>query len=576
MRKNLPVTDSEYFIKEGSALVSKTDIKGRITYVNPYFVEVSGFSEEELLGAPHNLVRHPDMPEQAFADLWKTLKAGSLWTGLVKNRRKNGDFYWVSANVTPIRNNGVLVGYMSVRTKASREQVQVAEALYGAMRAGRAKHLRIRQGEVVRTGLAGLPGQWLRLPFSAGLALGAVLQAALFLMMAVAGWQASLLSGMGSLAFWGMGAGVAGLAVTAAHWHWLHRSVARPLQQAIGMATALAGGDLSHARREAHSGEVALVLNALEQMRINLIAAMSDVRDNVDLMQSATGDIADGTLDLSGRTERQAASLEQTAASMEQFAATVAQNADSAQQADQLARSAAHVAGQGGQVVDQVGATMDDISGAARQMADIITLIDGIAFQTNILALNAAVEAARAGEHGRGFAVVASEVRHLAQRSAGAAREIKTLIETSVEKIGAGNSLVGEARKTMNDIVLSVERVTQIVANMATAGREQAIGIQQVNQAVSHMDQVTQQNAALVEQAAASSNSLHEQTARLTQAVSVFSLEQGKGVGADREPASAGARAVVRRAGCAPSLKKRYWTPETAGDELRPRTFRLD
>ncbi len=255
---------------------------------------------------------------------------------------------------------------------------------------------------------------------------------------------------------------------------------------------------------------------------------MSDVRDNVDTMQSAIGDIADGTMDLSSRTERQAASLEQTASSMEQFTATIAQNAESAQQADQLARSAASVAGQGGQVVDQMGTTMNDISSAARQMADIITLIDGIAFQTNILALNAAVEAAGAGAHGRGFAVVASEVRHLAQRSADAAREIKTLIEASVEKVSVGNALVEQARQTMDDIVLSVERVTEIVADMATAGREQSIGIKQMNQAVSHLDQMTQQNAALVEQAAASSNSLHEQAASLTQAVSVFNLGRDK------------------------------------------------
>ncbi len=528
MRKNLPVTDIEYIMKDGGSIVSKTDVKGRITYVNPYFVEVSGFSEEELMGAPHNLVRHPDMPEQAFDDLWKTLKTGSLWTALVKNRRKNGDFYWVNANVTPIRNNGRLVGFMSVRTKPSREQVQAAETLYCTMREGRATHLRIQHGKVVSAGLAGKVGQLLRLTFSAKLAVGATLQTALFLMIVLAGWQASLVPNMGSLASWGIGAGAVGLAVTAAQWHWLQRAVARPLHQAIDMATALAGGDLSHSPKQEHSGEIGLVLTALEQMRINLIAAMSDVRDNVDIMQSATGDIADGTLDLSSRTERQAASLEQTASSMEQFTATIAQNAESAQQADQLARSAASVAGQGGQVVDQMGTTMSDISRAARQMADIITLIDGIAFQTNILALNAAVEAARAGTHGRGFAVVASEVRHLAQRSADAAREIKTLIEASVEKVGVGNALVQQARQTMDDIVLSVERVTEIVADMATAGREQSIGIQQVNQAVSHLDQMTQQNAALVEQAAASSNSLHEQAASLTQAVSVFNLGRDK------------------------------------------------
>ncbi len=275
MRKNLPVIDIEYVMKDGGTIVSKTDVKGRITYVNVnhYFVEVNGFSEEELMGAPHNLVRHPDMPEQAFDDLWKTLKTGSLWTALVKNRRKNGDFYWVNANVTPIRSNGRLVGFMSVRTQPSREQVQAAETMYCKMREGRATHLRIQHGKVVRAGLACKVGQLPRLPFSTKLAVGATLQTALFLMMVVVGWQASLVPNMGSLASWGISAGGIGLAVTAAHWHWLQRAVARPLHQAIDMATALAGGDLSHSPKQEHSGEIGLVLTALEQMRINLIAA---------------------------------------------------------------------------------------------------------------------------------------------------------------------------------------------------------------------------------------------------------------------------------------------------------------
>jgi methyl-accepting chemotaxis protein len=261
-------------------------------------------------------------------------------------------------------------------------------------------------------------------------------------------------------------------------------------------------------------------------MNDSLVRIVGEVRNGTDTIASASSQIAAGNLDLSGRTEQQASSLEETAASMEQLTATVKQNADNARQANQLAVTASGVALKGGSVVAEVVGTMGAINASSRKIVDIIGVIDGIAFQTNILALNAAVEAARAGEQGRGFAVVAAEVRNLAQRSAAAAKEIKTLIGDSVDKVEEGSKQVAQAGKTMDEIVDSVKRVTDIMAEITAASQEQSSGIEQVNQAITQMDQVTQQNAALVEEAAAAAASLQEQANNLSQAVSVFKLDR--------------------------------------------------
>jgi methyl-accepting chemotaxis protein-1 (serine sensor receptor) len=303
------------------------------------------------------------------------------------------------------------------------------------------------------------------------------------------------------------------------------RAITRPLDTAVKLARAVAEGDLTQ-RIEAHStNEIGQLMQALKDMNDSLVKVVSQVRTGTDTVATASSQIAAGNLDLSSRTEQQASSLEETASSMEELTSTVRQNAENARQANQLVVSTADVAVKGGQVVGQVVDTMASIKDSSRKIADIIGVIDGIAFQTNILALNAAVEAARAGEQGRGFAVVASEVRNLAQRSAGAAKEIKTLIEDSVGKVDAGGKLVDEAGKTMDEIVSSVKRVTDIMSEIAAASQEQSAGIEQVNQAIAQMDQVTQQNAALVEEAAAAAESLQDQAGKLTEAVSVFKLE---------------------------------------------------
>jgi len=302
------------------------------------------------------------------------------------------------------------------------------------------------------------------------------------------------------------------------------RAIANPLNDAVSLARTVAAGDLTRTNEVRGSDEVAQLGRALGDMVQKLREVVSDVRSGVESVSTASSQIATGNIDLSQRTEEQASNLQQTAASMEELTSTVKQNADNARAASQLAAGAAAVAARGGQVVGNVVTTMNDITTSSRRIADIISVIDGIAFQTNILALNAAVEAARAGDQGRGFAVVAGEVRNLAQRSAQAAKEIKVLIEQSVEKVDTGARLVTEAGTTMDDIVRQVQKVTDLVGEISAASVEQSKGIEQVSHAIAQLDQVTQQNAALVEESAAAAESMKHQAAQLAETVSVFNV----------------------------------------------------
>ena len=329
---------------------------------------------------------------------------------------------------------------------------------------------------------------------------------------------------------------------------WLTRSIRTPLAHAVDAADRVANGDLGGSIHIDRHDETGLLLGALQRMQSSLVQTVRSVRQNAEGVASASAQIASGNADLSSRTEEQASALEQTAASMEELGSTVRQNADNARQANQLALNASSVARRGGDVVAEAVETMKGINDSSRRIGDIIGVIDGIAFQTNILALNAAVEAARAGEQGRGFAVVASEVRSLAQRSAEAAKEIKALIGRSVEQVEQGTVLVDEAGKTMGEIVASIQRVSDIVAEITSASVEQSSGIGQVGEAVSQMDQVTQQNAALVEESAAAAESLKGQAQKLVQAVAVFKLShEGLGGSTHAAAPAANAAAVERR-----------------------------
>ena len=320
---------------------------------------------------------------------------------------------------------------------------------------------------------------------------------------------------------------VAGVLLAALIGFWLIRAISVPLNTAVRIAGCVASGDLTQTIVVRSQDETGQLMKAMKNMNDSLVNIVGQVRSGTETIAVASRAIATGNADLSSRTESQASSLEETASSMEELTSTIKQSAENARQANQLVVSTAGIAVKGGEVVGRVVDTMASIKESSRKIADIIGVIDSIAFQTNILALNAAVEAARAGEQGRGFAVVASEVRNLAQRSASAAKEIKTLIGDSVDKVDAGGKLVDEAGRTMDEIVSSVKRVTDIMSEIAAASQEQSAGIEQVNQAITQMDDVTQQNAALVEEAAAAAESLQDQAGKLAEVVSVFKMEGG-------------------------------------------------
>ncbi|WP_042298285.1 methyl-accepting chemotaxis protein [Paraburkholderia bannensis] len=545
MRNNQPVTQQEFDYPASQMLVSATDLKGRIQYCNPAFVAVSGFTKEELIGKAHNIIRHPDMPAEAFADMWETIGSGRPWTALVKNRRKSGDHYWVRANVTPVSEQGTVVGYLSVRVKPSREEVRDAEQLYAQMREGRLRGVRLRQGDLTRTGLIGAAKSLMRLPIATRIGIGYALVPAALAAAGFGAWQ-----GLPPTPFW-CAFGAAAVCSVAA-WRLSTRHLGAPLEQMSMASTRMAAGDLTASLAIASKDDLGDVLQALNQLQANLTAIVYDVRSQIDGMLDAAHEISTGNLDLSRRTELQAASLEETAATMDQLTTTVQANAEASTRALDLAREAQDAAAQGGSIAGRMERTMAGITDASKRIADITGVIDGIAFQTNILALNAAVEAARAGEAGRSFAVVAGEVRMLAQRCAASAKEIKQVVDASVHEIAQGTELVGQTTAQMRSIDEAVSRVSSIIVEVANASGEQAEGIRQVNQAVAHLDSATQQNAALVEQAAATAQRLAEQADVLDEAVRLFTV--------------AGAESSVRKT---PAPAKRPATRPTRAQHAR-------
>ena len=518
MRINLPVTQQNFDYSGDELLVSSTNTKGEITHCNPAFVRVSGYGYDELIGQPHNIIRHPDMPAEAYKDLWRTIGRGEPWTGLVKNRRKNGDHYWVRANVTPILEGGKPRGYMSVRTKPSAAEAAAAEALYAQMRREADAGSRSFSLEAGSVRYHGLRGWRQRLAQMALLPRMALMLAVLVLLALVPD-----MLGLQGAAAWG--ARVALLVLGAGWVLWrFQATVLQGLHDATRFASDISACNLATSVGTDYPEPLGALMQRLQQTQVNLRAVVGDVRTEVGNFTRSAAEITRGSLDLSARTESQASSLEETAASMEQLASTVLQTAETAAKVSQESAQSSEVASLGGQAVQELGAAMQQMKHSSAKISEIVGVIEGIAFQTNLLALNAAVEAARAGEQGRGFAVVAGEVRALAQRSASSAKEISGLIDVTVHQIASGAQQMDHAGTTIRGVVDAVERVSALVQQISSATREQSQGIAQVNEAVTQLDTVTQQNAALVEQSTAAAQGLKDGAESLGRAMDVFRL----------------------------------------------------
>ncbi|NYH20822.1 methyl-accepting chemotaxis protein [Paraburkholderia bryophila] len=522
MRENLPITDEEYVLSELDVIITRTDLTGNIVYANEAFLRSSGYPHAEVIGKPQNIVRHPDMPEEAYRDLWETIGGDRPWTGVVKNRRKQGGYYWVLANVTPVFEKGEKVGYMSVRTKPSDEQIARADHLYERLNSPSGHKLRLSGGTVIRTGLAGVADRLLRLPVNLRVwATMAMLIAVILLQTLVASgwvlprvpplWQALGLAGVGT-----------GLALACGVY--LTRNLLMPLQALNAGALSVLNGHIQQRFPERGDAQTRMLGRMLNQMNAKLVGVLIDAKISIDAIRDKTHEFARGNNDLATRTDEQASAIDQTTASLAEITETAEQNALGAERANTSGRQTAETAEVAAGEVQKTVAVMERVREHSRKISDITSVIDAIAFQTNIIALNASVEAARAGQYGRGFAVVASEVRSLAQRAAGAAKEIKTLIETSLHTVTTASQTAARAGETMNTVEQTVTQLTRTLYDIALASRGQSVQIAQINEAVGQVAGLTQRNAALVEQSAVASTDLQQQTQSLESAMSIFHL----------------------------------------------------
>ncbi len=537
MKNNQPVTQQEYVLKEGVAIISKTDAKGRITWVNADFIESSGFPEEELLGKAHNIVRHPDMPEEAFRDLWATIQAGRPWSGLVKNRRRNGDHYWVRASVTPQADGG----YMSVRQRPSAQETQAAEALYREMREKRSPY-RLLDGQLIRPGLPGSLRRWLanlsirrRMWATAGLGIAilAGIGAKAQLMALTGQMDANLLPGLvlsGSALFLAMAA-------------WLSHSVLTPLAQVTEAARDMARGDLTRALPLATRDEMGALVTELTRTRDNLFEIVYSIRQNARGVAVASAELNQSAEQTARSAQDQSNAASSMAATVEEMSVSIDQVGQHADTAQRIALESGDASRQGGEVVHQAAGEMQHIaeavSGSASaiqelesysaEISTIVSVIRDIADQTNLLALNAAIEAARAGEQGRGFAVVADEVRKLAERTANSTSQIGEMIgriqdgarrataemRASVERVGTGVQSAHAAGDSIARIQDGAGRVGRAIDDIALALKEQGAAMQEIARSVEQIAQRSEANSAAAGQTSQAARGLAEMAGRL-------------------------------------------------------------
>lgn len=509
MRQNLPVTKIERKLAKGEFIVSKTNLKGQLTYVNQPFMEISGFSEEELMGQHHNIIRHPDMPSVAFADLWKTLEKGKPWKGLVKNRCKNGDHYWVEANANPIWENGEITGYMSLRKGASSEQIKFAENVYRQFRDGHANGLTVKEGRIVKSGIVGLLNKIFHPSLGTQISLDTIVSIVCLLSIVLGDYVApaeSLLNHPYTV--FSLASVIILLRLNV--WWMIKRRFLGRISTIIQRCQTIPSGFLKpDANSQNQSSDELGVLNhALEVMAGNVCSIVNDVDKISGSVDKAINEIQTTSDALSQTATSQAASIEETSAAIEEMSGTNQQNAENAHQTYELATDAVTKALEGNESVTQNKRAMNEIN-------DRIKVVDDIAYQTNLLALNASIEAASAGIHGKSFSVVAGEVGKLADRSKLAAKETSELAHESV-------GLAEKAGIILDEIVQSITQTSEYVEKINHATAEQSIGVDQINLAMSQLSNNAQQNAGNSKELSITAGALGDQSANLAKAINSF------------------------------------------------------
>ncbi|AXH64195.1 methyl-accepting chemotaxis protein [Providencia huaxiensis] len=503
------ITQNEYVLDENITLMTTSDLQGNIVHANDFFVQVSGYELDELLTRPHNIIRHPDMPKEAFADMWATLKKGEPWTGIVKNRRKNGDHYWVRANIIPVERKGVITGYMSIRTRATRQEIATVEPLYTAMNENRSKR-KIFKGIVLSK----------KIPFHFSICSTRwrirLVMSLLFILWLI--MASVVLQPIGSLLIMSICTFITLLVGNVI----FEKMLATPLENITQQALGIARGNQHSVNHMQRTDEIGLVLRAIGQLGLVCRWLIKDVSEQVDNVRKGSESLVSDCGELETHTQQTVGYMQQTVATMNQMAVSVKMNADNTIQVDQLSNTTSETAVNGGAMMEAVVDTMNEIVNSTSKINSITDVIKDIAFQTNILALNAAVEAARAGEQGKGFAVVANEVRSLASRSASAVNDIRELINDCEKKVNSGKNQVNTAGDTMKEIVDQIQNVTQLITHISQATSEQAAGIADITQAVSELETITQQSTLLVEQSTETSNMVKARSSRLEDAVVVL------------------------------------------------------